>query len=304
MKRLLVITAFLTAVLASVGAQGKAGAYTVETVPNVRLSDVRQYVSDPSGILSVSARDTINAVCAKVEQKSGVETAVVMLPSIGDADAFDFAQSLFRHWGIGKKAQNNGLLVLFVMDSHIVRFHTGYGLEGMLPDATCKRIQQRYMIPAFREGNWDLGMVQGVRALGSILQNEEPASASDDDEDGFAGFLVLVAIVVGTIIFIVVSGRESTRCPHCHKRSLQKMSSQRLRLSNGLHVIRTTYMCRDCGKIVVRDTPIDNDRRGNGNAAATGFFLGSMLGGGRHGGSFGGTFGGGSTGGGGASSGW
>ncbi len=304
MKRSFAIILFLTTLLLHIGAQAMADAYTVENVPNVRLSDVRQYVSDPSGILSVSSRDTINAVCAQVERKSGVETAVVMLPSIGDADEFDFAQSLFERWGIGKKAKDNGVLVLFVMDKHVVRIHTGYGVEGVLPDAICKRIQQRYMIPAFREGNWDKGMVEGVGAMCKILQNEESAPASSADDDDFDAFFMLTAIVIGTIFFIIILGRKNSRCPHCRKHSLQKMSRQQLRLSTGRRVVRTTYMCRNCGKIVVRDTPIDNDNGSNGAAAAMGFILGSMLGGGRHGGGFGGTFGGGSSGGGGASSRW
>ena len=239
-----------------------------------------------------------------MEQQSGVEAAVVMLPSIGDEEPFDFAQSLFRHWGIGKKGKDNGVLVLFVMDRRVVRFHTGYGLEGTLTDALCKRIQQRYMVPAFREGNWDKGMVEGVRAMSLVLQDEKPAAHSSGDDDTLAPFLMVLAIVVGSIIIISVVGRESTRCPHCRKRGLHKVSSERLRLSTGRRVIRTTYLCRECGKTVVRDTPIDDDNRGNGAAAATGFILGSMLGGGGRSGGFGGTFGGGDSGGGGASSGW
>ena len=131
MKRFILIITLFVSVLAAVVAQTDAKAYTVETVPNVRLTDVRRYVSDPSGILTPPARDSINAVCARMEQQSGVEAAVVMLPSIGDEEPFDFAQSLFRHWGIGKKGKDNGVLVLFVMDRRVVRFHTGYGLEGL-----------------------------------------------------------------------------------------------------------------------------------------------------------------------------
>ena len=295
---------FLATLLAHIAAQTVANAYTVETVPNVRLSDVRQYVSDPSGILSSSSRDTINAICAQAERRSGVETAVVMLPSIGDADEFDFAQTLFERWGIGKKAKDNGVLVLFVMDKHVIRIHTGYGLEGVLPDAICKRIQQRYMIPAFSEGKWDEGMVEGVRAMGKILQNEEPDATSTKGESDDSGYYIVGAIVVGFILLVVLLRRETTRCPRCRKRQLHKINSEKLRLSTGRRVIRDTYMCLECGEIVHRDTPIDTDNGSDGAAAATGFLLGSMLGGGHRGGSFGGTFGGGSSGGGGASSRW
>ena len=73
-------------------------AITVDEVPNVHLKDARQYVTDPSGILSTAARDSINLMLGQLEEGSGIEVAVVMLPSIGDDDIFDFAHNLFRQW--------------------------------------------------------------------------------------------------------------------------------------------------------------------------------------------------------------
>ena len=72
-----------------------------------------------------------------LEKKTGIQAIVVMLPSIGDEDIFEFSQKLFRHWGIGEKKRNNGLLVVYVSDQRTIRFHTGYGIEGSLPDAKC-----------------------------------------------------------------------------------------------------------------------------------------------------------------------
>ena len=94
MKRLIGLMLFLLVATLSF-ATGEEKQYTLQDVPNVRLSDVRQYVSDPSHILSGSARDTINAVLARLEESTGIETAVVMLPSIGEADIFNFAHELF-----------------------------------------------------------------------------------------------------------------------------------------------------------------------------------------------------------------
>lgn len=126
---------------------------SVDDVPNVRLTDVRRYVSDPTSILSPAATDTIDAILGRLEKSTGIETAVVMLPSIGENDIFDFSTSLFRKWGIGKKKSDNGLLILFVMDQHKVRFSTGYGIEGTMTDAMSKRIQTQYMVPAFKRSD-------------------------------------------------------------------------------------------------------------------------------------------------------
>ena len=64
------------------------------------------------------------------------------------------------------------MLILFVLDQKKVTFETGYGLEGVLPDAICKRIQSRYMIPEFKNGNYDAGMLAGIGEVVSTVKGE------------------------------------------------------------------------------------------------------------------------------------
>ena len=304
----LLIAALLFVFTATAAAETKQ--YTIDDVPNVRLSDARQYVTDPTAILSTAARDSINAMLGRLEKSTGIETAVVMLPSIGEEDIFDFGHELFRKWGIGKKKSDNGLLILFVMDQKKVRFTTGYGIEGTMTDAMSKRIQTTLMIPRFKKGNWDGGMVSGVRAVTKTLDGSMQAEEDSGEDDISTIMITLLAIVVTMLIFIYAMG-SLQRCPKCKKRSaLRKVKEQHLVVKdqNGRivrRILRTTYICKYCGNTVTKDS----DENDNGNAMATGAILGSMLGGGNRGGSgfgggFGGSFGGGSTGGGGATSGW
>ena len=280
---------------------------SVDDVPNVRLTDVRRYVSDPTSILSPAATDTINAILGRLEKSTGIETAVVMLPSIGENDIFDFSTSLFRKWGIGKKKSNNGLLILFVMDQHKVRFATGYGIEGTMTDAMSKRIQMQYMVPAFKRSDWNKGMVDGVRATAKVLDGSMEPEAADSDTDT-SDLLFSIGIIVGVILLAMFVSSIKQRCPKCRKRSAMKqMGVEVLRVSTGKgrrkRIRRTTYICQYCGHIMTKDEDIDDN---SGSAAAGGAILGSMLGssGGGGGGSFGGSFGGGSTGGGGSTSDW
>lgn len=299
MKRLIGLMLFLLVATLSF-ATGEEKQYTLQDVPNVRLSDARQYVSDPSYILSGSARDTINAVLARLEESTGIETAVVMLPSIGEADIFNFAHELFRQWGIGKQKSNNGLLILFVADQRKVRFTVGYGLEGTMTDAMSKRIQMQRMVPRFKAGDWDGGMVDGVKAAAQVLDGSMQPEPTDDDEDMLVGIIALL-IIIGIAIFVIFLVGEAQRCPKCRKKGVKRVAQQVLRLSNGRRVRRTTFLCPHCGHTFTRDENIDD----SGNAAA--FIAGAMLGGmGRRGGGgfSGGSFGGGSTGGGGSTSGW
>lgn len=279
---------------------------SVDDVPNVHLTDVRRYVSDPTSILSPAATDTIDAILGRLEKSTGIETAVVMLPSIGENDIFDFSTSLFRKWGIGKKKSDNGLLILFVMDQHKVRFATGYGIEGTMTDAMSKRIQTQYMVPAFKRSDWNKGMVDGVRATAKVLDGSMEPEAADSDTDT-DDILFSIGIIVGIVLLVMFVSSIMQRCPKCHKRSAMKqMGVEVLRVSTGKgrrkRIRRTTYVCQYCGHIMTKDEDIDDN---SGSAAATGAILGSMLGGGgSSGGSSGGSFGGGSTGGGGSTSDW
>ena len=280
---------------------------SVDDVPNVRLTDVRRYVSDPTSILASAATDTINAILGRLEKSTGIETAVVMLPSIGENDIFDFSTSLFRKWGIGKKKNNNGLLILFVMDQHKVRFATGYGIEGTMTDAMSKRIQTQYMVPAFKRSDWNKGMVDGVRATAKVLDGSMEPEADDSDTDT-DDILFSIGIIVGIVLLAMFVSSIKQRCPKCRKRSAMKqMGVEVLRVSTGKgkrkRIRRTTYVCQYCGHIMTKDEDIDDN---SGSAAAGGAILGSMLGsgGGGGGGSCGDSFGGGSTGGGGSTSSW
>lgn len=278
--------------------------YSVDAVPNVRLQDARQYVSDPSGLLSAGARDSINGMLLSLETSTGIETAVVMLPSIGGEDIFDFAHELFRTWGIGSKNTNNGLLILYVKDIRTVRFTTGYGLEGIMTDALAKRIQTTEMIPHFRHGDTDGGMVAGVRTSCQVLDGSmEPEDAEEDDGAWLAAIALLAGIIVMGVMVYLMDRRER-KCKHCGHVALKKMSSSKYRTAGGHRHQKDIYVCGHCGHVTEKDTDLDDE--GGGAAIAAGIALGAMMSGrrGMGGGSFGGHFGGGSTGGGGASSSW
>lgn len=288
---------------------GPLSAMTVDEVPNVHLKDARQYVTDPSAILSTAARDSINLMLGQLEKGSGIEVAVVMLPSIGNDDIFDFAHNLFRKWGIGKKKENNGLLVLFVMDQHKVRFTTGYGLEGTLTDALSKRIQMNEMVPAFKEGKWDEGMVKGVRATVAILKGEVAADqygANGNDEELTTFDVIAISMVFIIIILVIMLACRDKKCPKCKKHAMKTVSTQRLKIALGhgrvKRIIRTTYVCQNCGHQITHDTDDNDDDKLNAALAAASIARMAMRG--SSGGSTGGSFGGGSTGGGGSTSGW
>lgn len=183
---------------------------TIESIPNQKLIN-NSYVSNPDNILSLETVAQIDAILSSLEQQTSAQVAVVAVNSIGDADIFEFAQQLFDHWGIGNASTDNGLLILLVQNQHTIRFHTGYGLEGTLPDAVCKQIQRDYMVPEFKNDNYDGGMLAGVQQVQKILTDPAYAAELKADEETTtnAGKIILVvafgflSAFVTLIIFLV-----------------------------------------------------------------------------------------------------
>ena len=303
MRKILCIILLVFAPILAIGAEDKA--YSIESVPNVYAQDRRLHVSDPNGLLMQETQAEINRMLTLLEDSTGIQSMVVMLPSIGQEDIFDFAHSLFRHWGIGNKESNNGMLIVYVADQRKIRFTTGYGLEGILPDAMCKRIQSRYMIPHFREGNTDLGMLEGTKAVVGVLDGSMKADNTEEEAS-----LWEILLTLGTIMFIIVVPiwlihRQEHTCPKCAKASSLKLVSQTTTPTRKGKLIRKTLLCSHCGHTVVKEYHQSNNN--DTGAMMGGMMMGSMLGGRRRsggGGFMGGSFGGGSTGGGGSTSGW
>ncbi len=178
------------------------GQSTIESIPNNKLIN-NSYVSNPNGILDRGTVSRIDTLLANLESKTAVQVAVVVVESIGDAEVVDFAQKLFNTWGIGNK-NNNGLLLLLVKDIHIVRFHTGYGLEGALPDITCKHIQREFMVPEFKRDNYNAGVLAGLQQVEKVLTDpiyKDELMKDAEGVSGLAAFVTFLSVGLGLIIF-------------------------------------------------------------------------------------------------------
>ena len=149
MKRTIPLLILLLCLPLCLGAQGKI--YTPDNLPKVHIQNKYRYTCDPERILMPAATDSIDRMLYRLEQQTGIETVVAVVPSIGEATCFDFCHELLNSWGVGKKGKDNGLVILLVTDQRCIQFYTGYGLEGVLPDAICKRIQTQAMIPYLKD---------------------------------------------------------------------------------------------------------------------------------------------------------
>jgi uncharacterized membrane protein YgcG len=146
--------------------------YTVNTVPNPKTTN-NTWVSDPDNLIFSDVEKLLNDKISIIEQKSSCEIALVVLKSIGKDNPADFSVNLFNYWKVGKAGKNNGLLILIVMDQRRVEFKTGYGLEATLTDKECVDIQQNYMVPNFKSGDYARGLSAGIDAVAIELLGKE-----------------------------------------------------------------------------------------------------------------------------------
>lgn len=137
------------------------------------------YVSNPDGILTEAAVETINKKLEALFQKTTAQVAVVAIKGDESTSARDLSMELFDLWKPGSKGKDNGLIILLCVEARDVFLRTGYGLEGALPDAATTRIFNSNMAPYFKKGEWDKGLMAGVDAVCDKLYAEY-------EDNGFA----------------------------------------------------------------------------------------------------------------------
>ena len=126
------------------------------------------YVSDFSKALDPGSRSQLEQYCSRVEQLTGAQMALVTIPTLEGEPIEDVANSLFRKWGIGKKGQDNGILLLLVTNDRRMRLEVGYGLEPIIPDGFAGDVL-REMRPALRESHYGEAMLAAAQVIGSRI---------------------------------------------------------------------------------------------------------------------------------------
>lgn len=133
-------------------------------------------VVDAAQVLNPDARAALEAKLAAQEARSTDQFVVATVPSLEGTSVEDYANRLFRFWKLGQADKNNGVLLLVAPNERRVRIETGYGLEGVLPDAVASTIIQTAILPEFRQGNFSGGIEKGANAVIEVL-NLDPEEA-------------------------------------------------------------------------------------------------------------------------------
>lgn len=163
-------------------------------------------VVDQANLLPADVKQNLEQKLADLEQKSGIQFVVATVNSLQGQEVEPYANELFRHWAIGEKTKNNGVLLLVAPKEKKIRIEVGYGLEGTLTDALSKIVIVNAIAPRFKAGDFAGGITRGVDDVITILTTDssewtkKPQVRVDDKESAFD--MILPFLIVALVIFI------------------------------------------------------------------------------------------------------
>ena len=166
-------------------------------------------VSDWAGVFTPEQKAALESRIVALRQTNGAQLAVVTLASLHGGEVADFANKLFAQWGIGEKGKDNGVLLLAAIEDRKLRIEVGYGLEGVLNDAKSGRIQDEYVLPRFKEGNYAQGLLDGADVLLKVMGGEAlPEATASTENNPLAAviFLIFFAVVFISIVRASIRG--------------------------------------------------------------------------------------------------
>ncbi|HXA04443.1 MAG TPA: TPM domain-containing protein [Bryobacteraceae bacterium] len=133
------------------------------------------YVSDFGHVIDAQSKAALEQYCARVEQVTGAQMALVTIPSLEGEPIDDVANTIYRAWGVGQKGKNEGIMLLLVINDRRSRLEVGYGLEPILPDGLDGSIL-REMRPALRARQYGEAMMAAAQTIGSTIAKSKNVS--------------------------------------------------------------------------------------------------------------------------------
>ena len=169
------------------------------------------YVNDFTHVLTPDTVTRVENLCQEVDQKAHAQIAVVTLNSLDGSDVETYAVDLFKKWGIGSKASDRGVLILYAIGDRRSRIEVGYGLEPILPDGKVGSIQ-REAAPLLRNGDYSGGISLVANRVADViaqdagvqLTNAQPRAPMEPAEEPSQGISVggILLLVIVVLLFL------------------------------------------------------------------------------------------------------
>jgi uncharacterized protein len=162
-----------------------------------------KFIVDDAKVLTPQQLSEINEILANIEKETSCQVVVAIYNSLPEGEVLEeYANRLFRSWGIGQKQKNNGLLLLIFINDRKLRIEVGYGLEGVIPDAIARRIIGSDIAPFFKTGDYARGIKNGIRSISLAIKGEyRPEKNNSDNKKGHT---TVTAMAVALFILVLI----------------------------------------------------------------------------------------------------
>lgn len=171
-------------------------------------------VNDLAGKLAPEQVAALERKLNAFDLQTSNQIAVLLVRTLNGLEPVDYCVQVGRDWGIGNKEFNNGVIILISTgeeenNRRKVFIAPGNGLEGALPDLTCKAISDSRLVPNLKQGNFYRGIDEAIDDIISATKGEYQAPHGWDkrrkSDNGFIRTMVMIFVIF--IILVIISRR-------------------------------------------------------------------------------------------------
>ncbi|HHX4056026.1 MAG: TPM domain-containing protein [Burkholderia contaminans] len=129
-------------------------------------------VTDETGTLTSDQKTGIEQTLKEFEAKKGAQISVLVVPTTEPETIEQYSMRVVEQWKLGRKNVDDGALLIIAKNDRTLRIEVGYGLEGVLTDATSNRIINEAIVPRFRNGDFYGGITAGLDGMMRVISGE------------------------------------------------------------------------------------------------------------------------------------
>jgi uncharacterized protein len=180
-------------------------ALSLAAAADVAVPPLKARVTDLTSTLTAEQRADLERTLAAFESKKGSQIAVLLVPTTQPEEIEQYSIRVAEQWKLGRKGVDDGVLLLIARNDRKLRIEVGYGLEGVLNDATAKRIVSEIIVPRFKEGDFYGGIVAGLDRIVRVIDGE-PLPPPKARPSAPLNFDLETLLVIGFALVFVVGG--------------------------------------------------------------------------------------------------
>jgi uncharacterized protein len=163
------------------------------------------WVNDYANILSLDEKMQLNTLIDSIEKNTTAEISIVTVPSLDGKPVEEVALNYLTEWGVGKKANDNGIVILVAPSERLYRIEVGYGAEGVVNDARAGRIGREILALYFKEKQYGEGLKLAVEEIGGLLKNDPDVVAEYSPRREFFNLLAPWIFFLGFFITGIIA---------------------------------------------------------------------------------------------------